>query len=114
MNLIFDLVNGSSSEFGREVTKFIDVVKWRGAKKKLPAGRNSIQEGPNFRNAAVLSFIDDRDRIGLLLFLSVFEKRSQLFDWDKSDSGVVQAEPVQIAPESRKEIDSRRHECRLS
>ena len=89
-------------------------MKWCGAKKELPVGRDSIQEFANFRNPAILSFIDNRDRKSLLLLLGVFEKRSQLFDRDKSDSRVIQAKPVQIAPESRNEIGSGRHERRFS
>src|SRR6202043_572566 len=96
IDLVFDLMNGFAGEFGSEVTKFINVSKWGAAKKELPAGRNSIQEFGNFRNAAILSFIDDSDRELSLLLLCIFEKRSQLFDGDKSDRGVVQAKPVQI------------------
>src|ERR1700738_1209428 len=114
IDLVFDLMNWFAGEFGREVTKFINVSKWGGAKKELSAGRNSIQEFANFRNAAILSFIDNGDRELLLLLLCIFEKRSQLFDGDKSDLGVVQAKPVQITPKSRNKVGSRRNERRFS
>ena len=111
--LVFDLVNWFTGQFCREVTKLIDVMKWRGAKKKQPIRRNSIQEFANFRNAAILRFIDDGNRESLFLLLRVSDKRSQLFNRDKSNSGVIQTEPVQIARESRNEVGSRRHQRRL-
>ena len=89
-------------------------MKWRGAKKKLPAGRNSLQDFANFRDSAILRFINNRRRELPLLLLGVLQKRSELFDRDKSDLGVIEAKPVQVAPESRNKIGSRRHERRFS
>src|ERR1700744_4980820 len=107
-------MNWFTGKFCREVTELINVMKWCGAKKKQPICRNPIQEFAHFRGAAILRFVDNGNREPLFLSLCVSDKRSQLFDWDKNNSRVIQTEPVQIAGESRYEVGSRRHQGRLT
>src|SRR6202035_854071 len=99
LDVIFDLMNRFAGQFGIEITKLINVVKWGSAKKELLAGRQAIQEFAHFRNAAILSFIDNGDRELLFSLLCVFEKGSQLFDSDKRYLGIVETQSIQISLE---------------
>src|ERR1700722_15746988 len=114
LDVVFDLLNRFAGQFGNEITKLIYVVKWGGTKKELLSCRQAIQEFAYFRNAAILSFIDNRDRELLFSLLCVFEKGSQLFDSDKRDLGIVETQSIQISLESGNEICPGRNERRFS
>jgi hypothetical protein len=89
-------------------------MKRCGTKKKLPTDRNSFQDFANFRDSAILRFIDNCCRELPLLLLGVLQKCSELFDRNKSYLGVIEAKPIQVAPESRNEIGSRGNQRRFS